>query len=113
MDMRFRLGLATGLATGYYLGTRAGRPRYDQINRAVAKLRRSDAFEQATDRAKAVVEDGVEKALSVVGARGANGQAADPAYDSGPGYDGAGLIVTGETGPGEAPGGPGDYSSSR
>ena len=62
--MRFRLGLAAGLATGYYLGARAGRRRYDQINRTLARLRRSDVVEAATDRAKAVVEDGVAKARS-------------------------------------------------
>jgi hypothetical protein len=65
--MRFRLGLVTGLATGYYLGARAGRRRYDQINRAVARVRRSDAFEVATERARSVVEEGVEKARAVIG----------------------------------------------
>ena len=91
MTMRFRLGLVTGLASGYYLGARAGRQRYDQINRAVAKLKRSDAHEAATERAKtvaeeaaerakAVVEDGVEKARTVIGDKadsdppGTNGQ---------------------------------------
>lgn len=64
--MRFRVGLVTGLATGYYLGARAGRQRYDQINRTLAKVRRSETFEEVTERAKAVVEDGVEKARSTV-----------------------------------------------
>ena len=64
--MRFRLGLVTGLATGYYLGARAGRQRYDQINRSLGKLRRTEAFEEVTERAKAVVEEGVEKARSTV-----------------------------------------------
>jgi len=44
------------MATGYYLGARAGRQRYDQINRSLDKLRRSEAFEQA----KTVVEEGLE-----------------------------------------------------
>jgi len=64
--MRFRLGLVTGLATGYYLGARAGRQRYDQINRSLGKLRRSEAFEQATEMARTVVEDGLEKAKDTV-----------------------------------------------
>ena len=83
--MRFRLGLVTGFATGYYLGTKAGRQRYDQINRVVSWVRRSETFEVAAERAKAVVEEGVEKALSLVDSRG-NGSAppADPAAP--PGY---------------------------
>ena len=79
--MRFRLGFVTGMATGYYLGARAGRQRYDQINRAIAKVKRSEAYEEVTEmakakvevaaeKAKAVVEEGVEKARSVVESRG-------------------------------------------
>jgi hypothetical protein len=100
--MRFRLGLVTGFASGYYLGTRAGRQRYDQINRAVAKLRRTDAFEQAAERAKTVVEEGVEKARAMVPNRGTNG------HTNGSGY---GADDTTEL-PGP-PTGPGGYSSSR
>src|SRR3954453_4742860 len=81
MTMRFRLGLVTGLATGYYLGARAGRQRYDQINRTVARIRRTEAYQsvvddaksaveevadKVTDKAKAVVEEGVEKARSAI-----------------------------------------------
>ena len=64
---RFRIGLVLGAAVGYYLGTKAGRQRYDQINRAVARLKRSDAFEVAADKAKAVVDLGMERAKDVVG----------------------------------------------
>jgi hypothetical protein len=104
--MRFRLGLATGLATGYYLGARAGRQRYDQINRTMAKLRRTKAFqsvvddaksavEDAADKAKAVVEEGVDKARSAVHLGG---------------HDNGSTTPSGITGP---PMGPGGYSSSR
>lgn len=94
-DMRFRMGMVTGFAAGYYMGTKAGRQRYDQINRAVSKLRKSDALEEAVDKAKAVVEDGVEKARTMVDARSENGQN---------GLDGdrlgdSGLIVPGQPGP--------------
>jgi hypothetical protein len=71
--MRFRLGLVTGFATGYYLGSRAGRQRYDQINRTLFRLKRSEVFEQAAEQVKAVVGEGVEKARSVVESRGENG----------------------------------------
>ena len=58
------------MATGYYLGAKAGRQRYDQINRTVGKLKRSEAIqtvvEEATEKARAVIEEGVEKARSVI-----------------------------------------------
>ena len=64
--MRFRLGLITGFGAGYYLGSMAGRERYEQINRAIRKVKGSDAYEVATDKAKAVVDLGVERAKDVV-----------------------------------------------
>jgi hypothetical protein len=90
--MRVRLGFVTGIATGYYLGARAGRQRYDQINRVIAKVKRSEAFEEATEmakakveeaaeRAKTVVEEGVEKARTAVESRG-DGHPNGSAYSS-------------------------------
>ena len=64
--MRFRLGLVTGFAIGYYLGAMAGRERYEQINRLIAKAKRSDAYETATEKAKAAVDLGVERAREAV-----------------------------------------------
>ncbi len=101
--MRFRLGLVTGMASGYYLGARAGRQRYDQINRSLAKLRRSEAFEVAVDSARSVVEDGVEKARSAVESRGDD----MPVNGESP-VEASGLIL-----PTDPPTGLGDYSSSR
>lgn len=104
--MRFRLGLVTGLATGYYLGARAGRQRYDQINRAVSRLKRSDAFEAAAERARSAVEEGVEKAKAAIP------HMVDNATTNGHGADAdtptAGIIL-----PTEPPTGLGGYSSSR
>jgi hypothetical protein len=91
--MRFRLGLVTGLATGYYLGARAGRQRYDQINRQLTRLKRSDAFEEATDRARAAVAEGVDMARSLVD-RGDDGAASAPsANGSAPPVDVAADLV--------------------
>lgn len=59
--MRLRLGLVVGFASGYYLGARAGRERYDQINDFARRIKRSETFEVATDTAKDVVDLGVEK----------------------------------------------------
>ena len=78
--MRFRLGLVLGLGAGYYLGAKAGRERYDQMNQMIRKVRRTDAYQTATDKAQAVVDLGVERAKEFVdehkpGADGTNGTA--------------------------------------
>ncbi len=64
--MRFRLGLVVGFGAGYYLGAKAGRERYQQLDRWVSKARSSDTFETATDKARAVVDLGVERAREAV-----------------------------------------------
>jgi len=57
---KFRFGLAAGLAVGYYLGSRAGRERYEQLNRAASRvLRRHPKVDHAAadlDKAKAVID---------------------------------------------------------
>lgn len=64
--MRFRFGLLIGFGSGYYLGARAGRERYEDINRFLDKVKRSDAYDTVTDKARAVVDLGVERARDVV-----------------------------------------------
>ena len=64
--MRFRLGLVTGFGVGYYLGAKAGRERYAQMNAALRKLRRSDAYELASDKTEAVIDLGMERAKDFV-----------------------------------------------
>lgn len=64
--MRFRLGVMIGFGAGYYLGAKAGRERYEQLNQMVKKVKRSDAYDTATDKAKAVVDLGVERAKDIV-----------------------------------------------
>ena len=68
--MRFRLGLIVGFGAGYYLGAKAGRERYEQLNRWLRQAKESDAFETATDKAKAVVDLGVERARDLVSDEG-------------------------------------------
>jgi hypothetical protein len=72
--MRFRLGWVTGFGVGYYLGAKAGRQRYEQLNRLLHKLRRSDAFETASERARTTLEGIVEKARDLVESRIGNGR---------------------------------------
>jgi hypothetical protein len=55
-----------GFGAGYYLGAKAGRERYEQLNTWIGKVKRSDAYEDATDKAKAVVDLGVERAKDLV-----------------------------------------------
>lgn len=65
-SMRFRLGFTLGFGAGYCLGARAGRERYEQITRLVGRAKQSDAYEVAADKARTLVEDGVERAKDLV-----------------------------------------------
>jgi hypothetical protein len=64
--MRFRLGYVLGFASGYYLGAKAGRARYEQLNEMIDKVRGSDAFEATAEKARAIVDDQVERVKEVV-----------------------------------------------
>jgi hypothetical protein len=96
--MRFRLGFVTGLATGYYLGAKAGRQRYDQINRSIRKLRTSDLLETVAGKAKDTVQQ-------VLPHRSSNG--------SSDGSPNGTNTVPAATAAAPPPGGPTPYSSSR
>jgi hypothetical protein len=82
--MKLRIGLIVGLAVGYYFGTAAGRERHAQINRMLNKLRRSDAFETAVEKTKAVVDLGVERARDIVDHKSTNGYGPVAARDTAP-----------------------------
>ncbi len=79
--MRFRMGFLVGMGTGYYLGAMAGRERYEQINQWVDKLKRSDTFEVATEKARGAMDVGVEKAKDLVESRSTNGGQGDGSDD--------------------------------
>ncbi len=76
--MRFRFGVLTGFAGGYYLGAKAGRERYEQLNNAIRRARGSDAVVAATEKIRPVVEEKVavarDKAQDLVDNRLGNGQ---------------------------------------
>ena len=54
---RMRIGLVVGFAAGYYLGAKAGRERYEQIQGWLRDFRRSAPYEKA----QAAVELGIER----------------------------------------------------
>lgn len=64
--MRLRFGFVTGLFLGYYLGAKAGRERYEQLNRLGRKLRKSGAMDSATDKARSAVDAGYSRAKQEV-----------------------------------------------
>ncbi|MGI8662857.1 MAG: hypothetical protein ACR2LQ_06555 [Acidimicrobiales bacterium] len=64
--MGFKLGAAVGVAVGYYLGTQASSERAAQVQRLVSKARSSELADVAVDKAKAVVELGIERARDAV-----------------------------------------------
>lgn len=88
LRMRFRLGLIVGAGAGYYFGAKAGRERYEQMNQMLRKVRRTDAYQTATDKAQAAIDLGVERAKDFVeehkpGGSESNGR---PATTSSTGY---------------------------
>src|SRR5512140_2781615 len=64
LDMRFRVGLLAGFAAGYYLGSKAGRERYEQIRRWIEDARQS----RPAEKAQAAVELGLERVRQKSGA---------------------------------------------
>jgi hypothetical protein len=64
--MRFRTGVVVGLGVGYYLGAKAGRSRYEQIDRWLQKAKESDLVDTATEKARAVVDLGMERARDII-----------------------------------------------
>lgn len=86
--MRFKTGLMIGFSAGYYLGARAGRQRYEQINQWLDRVRSTEAYETATEKARAAVDLGVERARDLVGDTGddappAHNVAVDPTLTDG------------------------------
>jgi hypothetical protein len=60
--MKLRLGILIGLCAGYYLGAKAGRMRYEQINRAISKMMGNDTVQEVVETAKDAVDLTVERA---------------------------------------------------
>ena len=72
-SVKFRIGTAMAFATGYVLGTRAGRERYLQIVRAAGQFSHSApctvTATLVTEKSKAVAALGVERMKDTIGVR--------------------------------------------
>ncbi|MEZ5137179.1 MAG: YtxH domain-containing protein [Acidimicrobiales bacterium] len=64
--MKFSTGLLIGFGAGYYLGTKAGRERYHQIEDMLDAVRRTDGYQQLRDRVSEVAQQGTEKLGGVI-----------------------------------------------
>ena len=64
--MKFSTGLVIGAAVGYYFGAKAGRERYEQIERALDRVRGSGAYQQLEHKFADLAEHGKDKALDLV-----------------------------------------------
>jgi hypothetical protein len=56
--VRFRAGLVVGFAVGYYLGARAGRERYEQIEQWLDKVRGTDTYRDISNRIEQLYDEG-------------------------------------------------------
>ena len=64
--MRFRTGVVVGFGFGYYLGAKAGRKRFEQIDRLLRRIGGAESVDVATQKARAVLDLGVERARDLV-----------------------------------------------
>jgi hypothetical protein len=80
--MRYRLTFLLGLGTGYVLGARAGRERYDQLMRSFRDAKEQPAVQSAAGVVVAQASGFAEKARSAVSAKVGAGD--DDAYPTTP-----------------------------
>ena len=64
--MRYKLVFGAGIATGYYLGAKAGRARYEQIQHRLESIRRNPRVEAVTERISNAVDAQLGKAKEAV-----------------------------------------------
>ena len=70
--MGFKLGAVVGFGVGYYLGAKAGRPRYEQMRQFGENLRQTDAYESATGKVKDMASESVAVARARLGSSDAD-----------------------------------------
>lgn len=62
----FRKGIMIGFAAGYVKGSKAGRERYEQINRTWQKIRSTPLYQQAAGKLDAAVGLGIERSKLLI-----------------------------------------------
>jgi hypothetical protein len=62
---RFRAGMLVGFAAGYVMGSKAGRERYEQINRAWRRIKATEGYQTASGKVGAAVGLGIERSKVV------------------------------------------------
>lgn len=67
--MRYRLTFIAGLATGYVLGTRAGRERYEQLRKAAQRVTQNPAVRNSAESVALSGRDAASKAFGKVSAK--------------------------------------------
>ena len=67
--MGSKMGLLIGFGAGYYFGAKAGRERFEELDRVLTNVKDSEAVDVATEKAKAVIDLGVERAKDVIESR--------------------------------------------
>ncbi|GFE17122.1 hypothetical protein Sgleb_51690 [Streptomyces glebosus] len=67
--MRYRLTFIAGLATGYVLGARAGRERYEQLRKAAQRVSRNPAVRNTAESAALTGREAASKAFGTVSAK--------------------------------------------
>ncbi|MEO6714017.1 MAG: hypothetical protein ABIM89_11385 [Mycobacteriales bacterium] len=81
--MRYKATFLTGLATGYVLGSKAGRGRYEQIARAASSIWQRPMVQSAAgtlgSRAAALVDTAKSSVSSRVGGRDVSSEWVEPA----------------------------------
>ncbi len=65
--MKTRLGFFVGAGLGYYLGAKAGRQRYEQLNRFINNAKNSKTADVAEDKLRAVADVAAERAKETAG----------------------------------------------
>ena len=60
------MGVLVGFGAGYYLGAKAGRERYHEINQWMGRAKESDVIETVADKAKAATDLGMDRAKDLV-----------------------------------------------
>lgn len=83
--IRFRHGLIVGIAVGYYLGAKAGRARYEQMNAIIDRLRHTPQFLETRNTISDLLEQGKTRTMDLVDQ--ATGGAVDMILESRPTAD--------------------------